>query len=159
MLFTQCFFFFFFFRYNPIVPSINDRIIYLYIGDRPTCWALLSCLAVEIRILYVFIHASATSRIWHKASFKWIDFNGMSTRLGCLEIRESCTLKAYIYIFCCCSLNLFCTQLYDIKYSYLILIIYTQINGFTVFLSKTNNYRVSNNFLLNNLFPNAYYFK
>ena len=52
-------------------------------------------------------------------------------------------------------IEVFCTQLYGIKYSYLIEIIYTQLYGFKysyptqtivwfqVFLSHTNNYMVS----------------
>ena len=41
-------------------------------------------------------------------------------------VKESRTLYVYIYIF----LKSFYTQLYNIKYSYLIPIIYTQLYGF-----------------------------
>ena len=37
--------------------------------------------------------------------------------ISCLEVRELHTLYTYIYIFCLVSYD-FCTQLYDIKYSY-----------------------------------------
>ena len=74
------------------------------------------------------------------------------------EVRELPSL--YVYIFCVVvSEELFCMQSYDIKYSNLIQIICTQLYGFKyfyiiliivefqVFMSNTNNYLISINFL------------
>ena len=44
-----------------------------------------------------------------------------------LELRDMCSLNIYIYLFCRCLFRVFGRHLYDIKYSYLIQIINTQI--------------------------------
>ena len=62
-----------------------------------------------------------------------IDFNGMSIHLGWfwLEVKEAYSLYVLVYIFCVVSWEFFfCTQLYDIKHSYLTEIICKQLYTF-----------------------------
>ena len=57
-----------------------------------------------------------------------IDFNSMSTRMGLFNAKRlrNCVHCTFLFL---CSLSFFCTQFHDIRYSYLMQIIYAQFYG------------------------------